>query len=172
MLNQLQKAVSEGMGKAREFKVGLKGLNGIFRALAAEHGQVEILLKRLAKTTDPGARAELFPTIRKELLAHERSEMVVLYPALRHHPETRNLADDHNRDALGMERMLDELHAMEFGSEDWGVRFEALIEMVESHARQEENEVFPAGQKAIGQERAEALTEGYLQTKQTILQEL
>src|SRR5262245_11583156 len=95
--------ISKGVGKAKGVKARMQGLKGIFKTLAEEHGEVSVLLKRASTTSDPEVRKELFPKIRKALLAHEQGEVHVLYTTLRQYDETRGLADHHDEEATELE---------------------------------------------------------------------
>ncbi len=172
MPNQMERAASKAMGKVKATKARLKGLKGIFRQLSEEHGEVSALLRRVKMTSDPKVRAELFPKIKKELLSHERAEVSELYPLLMQNPQTRGIAEDHDREAREMEALLESLEQQDYASEGWKRDFIQLADMVEHHARDEENDWFPKAQDVLGHERAESLAGRYLTTKKSLMQQL
>ena len=109
MPNKMEELASKGMGKAKQVTARMKGLTGIFAQLAEEHGEVSLLVKRVAGSTDPAVRARLFPTIRSELLVHEQAERAELYPTLVYYAETRVMVEHHDREAAELETLLKQL---------------------------------------------------------------
>lgn len=172
MTNPIEEMTSKGMGKAKAAKASVKGLKGVFKQLAEEHGEVSALLKRVSMSNDPSVRAELFPKIRKELLSHERGELDELYPLLRQHDETRQMAQDHDSEANEMEALLAQLQAERVEAPQWGENFSRLADIVEHHAREEENEYFPRAQEVLGEQKAVELEQRYLSAKQAFMQQL
>jgi hemerythrin superfamily protein len=144
--------LSQGMGKVKAVKARLSGLVGVFKTLAAQHGEVRALMER-AKTSDQRF-ADLWPTIRRELISHEKAEMRELYPVLRAHPTTRLLADHHDAEADEMEVMIQSVDALAVESAERRAAFQRLIEVVVHHANEEESEIFPKAQETIGKQRA------------------
>jgi hemerythrin superfamily protein len=155
MANRFDSMLAHGKGAVKQFQARLEGLVGVFATLARQHGEVTALLERCRGHRD--RRAALWPEIRKQLLAHERSEMRVLYPELRLHDATRTLADHHDEEARELEGMIGKLDAEPIDSEVWGQLFDKLIEDVVFHAREEEKQIFPAAQKTLGDARSRAL---------------
>lgn len=171
MPNQLEQAAANVMGAAKAIKSTLHGLTGVFRTLMEEHGKVSALMIRVKMSSDPDVRRELFPTIRKELLAHEKAEMTVLYPVYAQHPETATIAREHDSESPQLEASVERLHRMDVADPGWGHAFEQLVKLVEHHVKEEEISWFPAGHRAFG-EQAEALDAQYLRTKSAVLASL
>src|SRR5262249_994124 len=129
------------------------------------------LLKRVQMSSDADTRAELFPKIRRELLAHEEGELRNVYPMFAQNPETASMAEDHASDAAQLHDQLQQLSATAVDSSAWQGRFDRLVELVTQHVKEEESKYFPAGQKAFG-DRADEMLKVYLDTKQRMLSEL
>jgi hemerythrin superfamily protein len=157
MPNRIEKAASETMGAMKDVKARVKGLTGVFRHLMEEHGKVGVLIKRVSKSSDAKVRAEVYPTIRKDLIGHETGELKAVYPALAEYPDTSHIAEEHASQASELQRAIGELDAMSFDDAGWGPAFDRLATMVEQHVAQEENEYFPKAQKVLGDERAKEL---------------
>jgi hemerythrin superfamily protein len=166
MTNRIDSMLSQGMGKVKGVKARLEGLVGVFQTLAEQHGEVAVLLER-AKS-GPDKRAALWPTIRMELLSHERGELREIYPLLRMFPETRALADAHDDEARELEQLISMLDDTPFGSSEWGVQLDRLTEIVLAHAKDEENNIFPQAQRLLGDERAQQINEKFLLAKQQV----
>jgi hypothetical protein len=157
MPNAVERAASEIMGAAKDVKAGFKGLTGVFMHLMEEHGKVSALIKRVALSDDIEVRAKLYPTIRTELLAHERGELKVVYPALAEFPEPAAIASAHAHHASEIEAAVVELDALAFQSPSWPSAFERLAKLVDEHVAKEEAEYFVQAQKVLGEDRAKGL---------------
>lgn len=142
-------------------------LAGIFTTLTEEHRQVSALLERARK--NPEERGQLWPTIRAQLLSHERGEIRELYPVLRSKPATAQLADHHDAEAKDMEDTILDLDLIPPASEAWGARFDELVESVLHHVKEEEQEMFPQAQAALGEAMALELDAKYLDAKQKLV---
>jgi hemerythrin HHE cation binding domain-containing protein len=128
---------------------------GVFKTLAEQHREAAALLKLVH--VDPGQRAALWPTVRQALISHEHSEVRELYPVLRQDRQTRALADRHDREARDLDAIIGRLDRMPIQSELWSTLFDQLAQTVLAHVAEEEAEIFPAAQQALGQARAQQL---------------
>jgi thioredoxin-like negative regulator of GroEL len=158
MPNSFEKAASKTMGTVKSAQASLKGLTGVFKHLMQEHGEVSALIKRVTASSDSDVRRELYPTIREELLGHEKGELNAVYPVLAEYPETEPIAARHAREASELEAAIRAVDAVDFGAQAWEPAFEHLAALVKAHVDEEENEFFPAAQETIGEERARGLT--------------
>jgi hemerythrin superfamily protein len=162
----------QGKGKVKLAKAKLKGLTGIFSTLAEEHGEASALLNRIDRSSDPERWREVFPKVRKELLAHERGELAVLYPRLQQHEQTRQIVQDHQREADQLESLLEQLHAQPYESAEWKPMFSRLLELVEHHVEEEESTYFERAQEVLGKETAKQLNQEYKRRKQQEMDKL
>jgi hemerythrin superfamily protein len=163
MPNRMDSILSKGAGVMKGVKARLDGLHGVFKTLAEQHGEVSSMLRRLQDK--PEKKAELWPEIVRELLSHERAEMREIYPVLRQHPHTRALAEHHDQEAADLERLIEQL---ELGMGDWRALYDQLVDTVVRHAHEEENEIFPKAQAAIGDQMTKDLEARFLATKKQI----
>jgi hemerythrin superfamily protein len=157
--------LSKGAGVMKGFKARLEGLTGVFKTLAEQHGEVAAMLKRLQ--SKPEKKAELWPQIRRELLSHERGEIREVYPVLRQHVQTRALAEHHDQEAAEMERLIEQLDTAT--ADDWRRLFDQLTDTVIHHANEEEHNIFPKAQEAIGDQATKELEARFLSAKQQIM---
>jgi iron-sulfur cluster repair protein YtfE (RIC family) len=161
------------MGKATEIwsrvkgtaRAALYGEPGIFTRLEREHGKVAALLLRASVTADADVRRELYPSIRTELMAHARAEEQELYPVLEQYAETRDLAAAAREEHREVERILEQLDAMDPEAEQWPLVMEHLRVTVERHVQHEERELFPKARRIIGWGRARTMEERYAAAK-------
>lgn len=165
MPNRIEQLAAEAVSAAKDIKAGFQGLTGIFMHLMEEHGRVTALIKRVLATSDDGVRAKLYPTIRSELLIHEKAEVNVLYAALADYPETQAVASEHFVQASDLEGAIAELDAISIGEAAWAGTFERLARLVSKHVDDEESRYFPLAQKVMGEERAKELQGAYESAK-------
>ena len=170
MSNKMDSVIAKGTGKVKGVKARLGGLEGVFKTLSEQHGEAKALIDRIK--SDPKKRAELWPTLRKELVSHERAEMREVYTELREHGETSALADHHDEEAGELDRLIEQLSTLDLASGEWGRLFATLGEKVVHHATEEEKEIFPKAQPVIGDEMTEKLDERFLATQERIKEEL
>src|SRR5436190_14465783 len=95
MPNRAEEIASKAMGAAKAAKATVRGLSGVFRHLAREHGEAAALLLRLEMTSSAKVRADVFPAVMSELKAHEAGERRVVYPAFMGHPDLEKIAREH-----------------------------------------------------------------------------
>lgn len=166
MPNQMDMLVSKGKGKGKAMEARLAGVVGVFRTLAEQHAEVEVLLTRVQR--DAEKRQALWPKLRTERLSHDRAEVQEVYPERRAHPPTRVLADRHDAEASQLEQLIQRLDALELSSDAWGTLFDQLAEAITRHATEEETKIFPLAQTVIGEPRAQQLDERFLAAKKRI----
>jgi hemerythrin superfamily protein len=166
MPNRMDSVIAKGTGVAKAVEARLHGLVGVFKVLAEQHGEAGALLKRVK--ADPSKRAELWPKIRQELTSHEKGELREVYPVLREYAETRVFADRHQAEADELSAQIDRIHGLDMAAPAWEREFDRLIQLVEAHVREEENEIFPAAQDAIGADRAKEIEPRFLAAKKQL----
>lgn len=166
MPTRMDSMIAKGTGTAKAVEARLRGLVGVFKTLSEQHGEVSAMLKRVK--SDPARRADLWPKIREELMSHEKGELHEVYPALRAHPATRELADRHEAEAGELSMLIHRIHQTDMSSAEWDQQFERLVALVELHVREEEHDIFPKAQEALGAERAKELEPRFLAAKKQI----
>jgi hemerythrin superfamily protein len=160
-MRTLTELASKAVGMAKAASATVAGYRGIFRTLKREHGEVSVLMMRIATDRDGSARAELFPVVVRELLAHAQAEDAEFYTVLADHESTRALVMQLEADHERIEMMLGELAGMPMSSSGWLVRFRDLQRAVQEHVDQEENQVFPRARHIINSELAEEIDHRY-----------
>jgi hypothetical protein len=160
--------VAQIAGSLKAAKAAVEGLTGVFRRLAQEHGELTALMLRVNRSRDPELRAKLFPTIRQELLSHERGEVEVVYAALEKPLETQSIVAQHRQEMVELEKLLEQLCNLAYDDPAWDTSFAALTECVQRHAAEEEQAFFPTAQRILGASasrelllRYEAVKDGY-----------
>jgi hemerythrin superfamily protein len=161
MPNPIEKIAAKGAGKVAAAGARAKGLTGVFNTLAEQHHEAAALLKRAENTDDPAKREDLWRSIRRELLSHERAELNTVYPALKQEPATRDIPKHHNEEVPELEAAIAEIDLVGFSSTEWKPLIQRLTALVTEHAEEEENEFFPRAQEALGKETAAKLEEPF-----------
>jgi len=122
----------------------LPGDPDVIALLEADHRRLEDLLKQGEETTERAvkARRELLQTITSELNAHELIEEKILYPALKAHPEGRDIVLEGFQEHHVADLIVKELRALKVSAEQWGAKFKVLKENIEHHIQEEEGPMF------------------------------
>jgi hemerythrin-like domain-containing protein len=112
--------------------------------LEREHRRFEKLLKQGEETTEQAraGRREVLATLVSELNAHELMEEKVLYPALRAHPQAREVVLEGFEEHHVADLIVNELRDVATSDEAWGAKFKVLKENIEHHIKEEEGNMF------------------------------
>jgi hypothetical protein len=131
----------------------------IFNRIKQDHDAAREVIEKL-KATTPRAwktRRELFDHLKLEMWVHHKVEEAVFYSHLRDgddmHGEAMEAYNEHHM-ANGV---FEELDTFPVDSEEWGMKFKALCELVEHHMDEEEKDFFPEARKVISKEVAELM---------------
>jgi len=120
--------------------------------LTADHNRVRGLFTRFkaAEGSDDTQAAQLAEMIFTELDVHTNIEEQIFYPAVTkiseeiHELVTEGVEEHHVVDSL-----MEEIKALTPSDEHWAAKMKVLIENVEHHAEEEEEELFPQVRKAM-----------------------
>jgi hypothetical protein len=112
--------------------------------LETEHRRFEQLLAQGEETTERAVktRAQLLNTLTTELARHELIEERILYPALKAHPEAKDIVLEGFQEHHIADILVKELHQVATDDEQWGAKFKVLKESLEHHIEEEEGEMF------------------------------
>jgi hemerythrin superfamily protein len=162
-MENLTKGTAKIAGAAKAIGKALSGYPAIFRHLSGEHGEVATLIKRVAGSSDdPQIRAELFPEIRRSLLAHAKAEEKEFYEPLREFSQTSPLITQAIEEHRRIERFLDELQRTKSGPDaSWLATFQNFMRAVEAHVQHEEEQLFPIAKDLLTSEQAAQIDKRY-----------
>ena len=120
--------------------------------LETDHRRMEELLKEGEDTTVRAVdrRITLLETITKELNLHELVEEKVLYPALKAHPQAKDIVLEGYQEHHVADLIVKELHGLATDDERWGAKFKVLKENIEHHIQEEEGEMFRTARGIFG----------------------
>jgi hemerythrin-like domain-containing protein len=129
--------------------------------LKEDHDKVKKLMKELDSTTERGVktREELFTKIKHELQVHESIEEEIFYPALKEHPKAKELVLEAYEEHNVVDMVMSEISGLPYDDETWGAKFTVMMENVEHHIDEEEQEMFKQARQVFGREELEELGE-------------
>src|SRR5689334_25256325 len=127
--------------------------------LIDDHKRIKKMLAEGDETTERAekTRAELFERLKDLLLSHEQMEEVVLYPALKAHPKSKDMALEAFEEHHVVDEILEELGNTPVADETWAAKFTVAKENLEHHMGEEEDEMFPDCRKMFSKEELEEM---------------
>lgn len=125
--------------------------------LKSDHDKVRGLLEELTNTTERATkkRAELCAQIAKELEAHTRIEEEIFYPAFKKAGGKDDVVLIHEakEEHRAVDKLvLPDLQKTEPGSLEFSGRAKVLKELIEHHADEEEEDMFPEAKRLFSKE--------------------
>jgi iron-sulfur cluster repair protein YtfE (RIC family) len=124
--------------------------------LKEDHSKVRDLLEKLEKAQKAARRTKLLEQIKDELQMHVKIEEEIFYPAFRKAVDTKEgdkmFFEAHEEHRAVDDLVLPDLEKTNADSEKFSGRAKVLKELVEHHADEEEEEMFPKARKAMGAE--------------------
>jgi hypothetical protein len=127
--------------------------------LETDHRRFENLLKQGEATTQRAVkgRARLLATLKAALDVHELIEEKILYPALKSHPEARDIVLEGYQEHHVADLIVEELTRVATDDEKWGAKFKVLKENIEHHIEEEESEMFRTARGLFSREELQDL---------------
>ena len=129
-----------------------------FNLLKADHRKVAQLFEEL-ESANGKAKLQVFEQIKMELELHAHIEEKIFYPALEKPRETHDLTLEAYEEHDVVKNLLRQLGRAKTANDEWEAQAKVLQENVEHHVEEEENELFPKAESALGDDRIEALGE-------------
>ena len=129
--------------------------------LKKQHKTVKGLFKQIEKTEDGRGRRQLMDEIANELKIHTKIEEEIFYPAVREigSSKAEEMVDESYEEHHVVDLVLAELPKVDPEDERFHAKMTVLSELVEHHADEEEDEMFPIAEKKLGKERLQELGE-------------
>jgi hemerythrin superfamily protein len=125
--------------------------------LKKDHQTVKSLFKK-AEKTDGKALKEIFEEIKTELETHTRIEETIFYPAVAEHEELKDMVLESIEEHKQVKTLLKEMENLTSDSEKFEPKLKVLMENVEHHAEEEEEEkMFPKVRKLFDSEELQEL---------------
>jgi hemerythrin-like domain-containing protein len=123
-----------------------------------DHARIQQLFDEALANTDRGARARLLNNIRTELMAHEKMEEDIFYPALRAGGEkAKEIVLEGYVEHHVIDVILAELLEVPEEDEVWQAKLKVLKENLSQHIEEEETEMFTRARQALGKKTLDEL---------------
>lgn len=128
-------------------------------ALATEHAMTLAIFDKIETTDDSQTtqRSALLAKLKYALTKHALQEENVIYPALRQANSTYD-ADHLEEDHGYVKTYLYELETMAKDSPEWLARVRDFRQMIQTHMREEEDEIFPKFRQLLSDEQNSRIT--------------
>jgi len=129
--------------------------------LKKQHKNVKTLFKKVEETEDGHRRRQLMDEIANELKIHTQIEEEIFYPAVREIGSSKagEMVDESYEEHHVVDLVLAELPNVDPEDERFAAKMTVLSQLVEHHAEEEEEEMFPLAEKKLGKERLQELGE-------------
>ena|SRR2546421_6477340 len=124
--------------------------------LKNDHRKVEKIFSEIEKGT--GNRAQLFKELATELTVHAEIEEKLFYPAAKDADPTKDLVLEAYEEHKQVKMVLGDLEKADKNTEHWMAGLKVLMEDVQHHVKEEENELFPkVKDKVLSKQQLEEL---------------
>ena len=139
--------------------------------LKDDHNKVKKMLRELESTTERGVktREDLFSKVKHELTVHEAIEEEILYPALKEHPKTKDIALEAYEEHHVVDTVMAEIEGVAYEDETWGAKFKVMKENLEHHIEEEEGEMFKQARQVLDRDELNQLGETMAIRKQELM---
>jgi hemerythrin superfamily protein len=125
--------------------------------LKQDHRKVKELFEQ-AEEAEGKNQQKLFEQIKTELETHARIEETVFYPAVQKHEELKDMVLESLEEHKQIKTLLREMENLASDSEKFEPKLKVLMENVEHHAEEEEEEkMFPKLRQIMGKQKLEQL---------------
>lgn len=135
----------------------------VFSVLKKEHKEIKALLKKAEK--DPGQ----FQAFTEELTTHVRAEEQTVYKPLMKEQAVHEMILEGLEEHHVVNLVVKEMQKSKAGDEVWKAKFKVMTENLEHHIEEEEQQMFPAAEKAIGREKAVQMAEQYSKAEKQLV---
>ena len=125
--------------------------------LKKDHQKVKELFEQ-AEEAEGKELENIFDQIKTELETHARIEETVFYPAVQKHEEVKDMVLESLEEHKQIKTLLKEMDNLTSDSEKFEPKLQVLMENVEHHAEEEEEEkMFPKLRKVMSKQQLEKL---------------
>lgn len=127
--------------------------------LKQDHQAVKSLFDQIDDAEDAKQRKKLFDQIDTELNIHAHIEETVFYPEMQKIDELKEMVEEALEEHQEVKTLLEEMEGLDPENEQFSASLEELMENVEHHVAEEENEMFPKVREQCDQATLDRLGE-------------
>jgi hypothetical protein len=139
--------------------------------LKKDHETVRGLLKRLDAAKGAGQRKALYEKVRDEVQVHSQIEEEIFYPAFRSAAEGQEdlkLFFEAKEEHHIVDVVMDEIAGGDAAGAPYAAKCKVLKDLIEHHAEEEEEEMFPEARKLMGKDALVDLGRRLLERKKEL----
>ncbi|HEY1233760.1 MAG TPA: hemerythrin domain-containing protein [Candidatus Binatia bacterium] len=111
--------------------------------LKQDHQAVKSLFDQIDDTENAKQRKKLFDQIDTELNIHAHIEETVFYPEMQKIDELKEMVEEALEEHQEVKTLLEQIEGLDPENEQFSASLEELMENVEHHVTEEEDEMFP-----------------------------
>jgi len=143
----------------------------IFSVLKQEHRNVNKIFSELQDMREDSEKTpqEWFALLKKELLSHAEAEHKSLYDRLIDEPATHDVVLRSENEHQIVERLLQELEALDMNNPAWMPKLAVLKGQVDIHVHEEENIIFPRAKAILEKNEQEEIAVDFRDRKYYLL---
>lgn len=143
----------------------------IYDRIKKDHADAREVINKLKETTARAekTRTELFGNLKLDLWAHHKVEEAVFYSYIRDTTPMNKEAYEGLNEHHIVNGLIEELDTFPVTSEEWGVKFGTLAEILDHHLKEEEDEFFKKAKKIISKEAADLMGQRFDSRKRVVL---
>jgi hemerythrin superfamily protein len=108
-----------------------------------DHKKVEGLFKKFEQTKGAQAKRRLAENAMAELEVHAALEEEIFYPAVKREVDDGSMIQEALEEHQTVKQLISELKGMEEADDEFESQFSQLVENVQHHVEEEENEMLP-----------------------------
>ena len=108
-----------------------------------DHKKVEGLFKKFEQTKGSQAKRRLAETAMAELEVHAALEEEIFYPAVKREVDDGSMVQEAMEEHQTVKQLISELKGMKEADDEFESQFSQLVENVQHHVQEEENEMLP-----------------------------
>jgi len=108
-----------------------------------DHKKVEGLFQKYKKTKGQDAKRRIAEQAMDQLEIHAKLEEEIFYPAAKRELEDGEIIEEALKEHSMVKDLIEELRAMESEDESFEEKWSELVENVQHHVQEEENELLP-----------------------------
>ena len=138
------------------------------KLLKDDHEKVKGLFRQFEKARSEDKKKQLADEIMMELEVHSKIEEEIFYPAVREKVGEDELVAEAVEEHHVVDVLMQEIKQLEPSDERFEAKMTVLIENVEHHIEEEEEEMLPDAKKKLGKD-VEALGDQMEQRKQQLM---
>jgi hemerythrin superfamily protein len=129
--------------------------------LTADHQKVKDLFARYESARDFNTRQQIAQQVFTELDIHAQLEETIFYPAFEEQADAEGvqLIDAAREDHQTVKELLAALRSLAVEGEEFEAKFQELMQHVQDHVEEEENEMFPEAEEMLAEHMGDLLNE-------------